>query len=194
MYVSIHHENKACTYKHRHAHARTQAASTWTFPKYASLILCACVCMCTCKCLCGEQTSSKNLWATYWLTHLHYKSQLHSIICLPACSDGILIRCPAEERHKFLINCSADLCTALTYILQLISALHSFLKNLIRLYYTYLTVFQKPQTRPCPPAYLCWTEYACTKTRYNAVLRRKMWSEMLCYQSGTICRCLLYEE
>lgn len=107
MYVGIHHENKART-------TDIHAARVCPFSTHASLILCARVRMCTCKCLCGEQATGRNLWATQWLTHLHYKSQLHSIICLPALLDGILIRCPAEEGHKFLINCSADLCTALT--------------------------------------------------------------------------------
>lgn len=104
MYVSIHHENKARHNTHTHTltGGLTRALSLNIRALFHANVLGASV------------SVARNLWAARWLTHLHYKSQLHSIICLPGRSDGNLIRCPAEERHKFLINCSADLCTALT--------------------------------------------------------------------------------
>lgn len=106
MYVSIHHENKARHNTHTHTltGGLTRARSLNIRALFHANVLGASV----------SVASGRNLWAARWLTHLHYKSQLHSIICLPGRSDGNLIRCPAEERHKFLINCSADLCTALT--------------------------------------------------------------------------------
>lgn len=37
-------------------------------------------------------------------------------------------------------------------------------------------------------------QYSRITTHRNSALQMKMWGEMLCYQPGTICQCVSYEE
>lgn len=86
MDVSIHHEKKA-----NHAHTLVFWVCLFYLFKYVSLVVMWRACMFTFKCLYGKRTGSTNLRGAPWRVHLHYKSQLHSIICLPVWADGNLI-------------------------------------------------------------------------------------------------------
>lgn len=80
--VSIHHENKAWK---RHPHAQPHTADSDSN-----------VCTRTVKCSYGG-LEADIYGGTPCLTHLHYKSQLNSILCLPVCSDQNLRSFLAEK-------------------------------------------------------------------------------------------------
>lgn len=109
-------------------HDQQTPASTCLFSIYASLRLYVCArpedlraCVCVrayvrarVHMVCVSRQAA-GIYGPHGGSHIYIINLNYmALFVYQARSDEILIRCHAEEGHKFLINCSADLCTALT--------------------------------------------------------------------------------